>query len=639
MTGLNDAFIVLASYTLITSVFTYPLLEDFPGVVAGSGTAWQNLWNIWWVKKALLELRATPYFTEYLFYPAGVSLAFNTLTLLNCFLGLPLLCFFSLTEAYNILVFLSFVLAGYGMFMLADYFLGDKRIAFVCGIIYSFSPYHVHEIYSGHLHTASIQWIPFFILYLMKTLREGGRSPIYAGFFLFIVSLSSWQYMGAAVIYAAFAVAFKVMGEKHDKSRVLGDSARMFAVFAVLVAPFAVPLVSDYMSSDYMVYDPASYLALSQEYSLDLISPLTPNHLNPAIRSITPEKIFNMAEPPYNSLIPVGYTALLIAALSLRGNIFPLASELRNGIKKYFDKKTLPLTLAAAAAFLILAYTRLADHLYSTSLRIAFFAYMTFFLLLYYLAAGKKLGFWTTSTTLFFLMSLGPNLKVMGLNYPLPLPYYFTSLIPVFRIFRAPYRFQAVTMLSIAMLAGFSLKKNLGKKRNHGLLLALAGLIMLLEYAPTPFLVSDAAMPEVYSVIGGDEGDFAVLEIPIMPIFLEGDNQGKMVVYSQPEYYQTFHNKRIVGGYVSRYPQDAIRFLEETPILRAIRHPMQEANGSELNEARDSLKMLGVKYVVLHRDFYDDETLRAVEDLLYEAFGDEHVFNDDKITAYEVYRE
>jgi len=121
-----------------------------------------------------------------------VDLSFHTLTLGNALLGIPLQAFFSLAETYNILILLSFVLSGFGAYLLGDYVFSDKQLAFITGLLYAYSPYHIHEVWSGHLHLATLQWIPFFVLYLLKTIRECGRNPYYAGLFLALVSLSSW---------------------------------------------------------------------------------------------------------------------------------------------------------------------------------------------------------------------------------------------------------------------------------------------------------------------------------------------------------------------------------------------------------------------------------------------------------------
>ena len=40
-------------------------------------------WNLWWAGYSLLDLHASPLFTDFMFYPIGINLAYFTITLLN----------------------------------------------------------------------------------------------------------------------------------------------------------------------------------------------------------------------------------------------------------------------------------------------------------------------------------------------------------------------------------------------------------------------------------------------------------------------------------------------------------------------------------------------------------------------------
>ena len=63
---------------------TWPLARYAGRAIPGdSFDGWQNYWNLWWVKKALLELLLSPFQTDYLFYPTGVDLYFHTLNIFN----------------------------------------------------------------------------------------------------------------------------------------------------------------------------------------------------------------------------------------------------------------------------------------------------------------------------------------------------------------------------------------------------------------------------------------------------------------------------------------------------------------------------------------------------------------------------
>ena len=65
---------------------TWPTALHLTNGIPGDGfDGWQNYWNLWWVKQALLNLGTNPFFTDHLYPPAGVSLLFHTLNIFNSF--------------------------------------------------------------------------------------------------------------------------------------------------------------------------------------------------------------------------------------------------------------------------------------------------------------------------------------------------------------------------------------------------------------------------------------------------------------------------------------------------------------------------------------------------------------------------
>ena len=79
-------------YVALTALFTWPLPYFFftHHVGESGGDARIYLWNLWWVRKALVDLHANPLRTDYIFYPVGIGLALHTLALLHGVLFVPL---------------------------------------------------------------------------------------------------------------------------------------------------------------------------------------------------------------------------------------------------------------------------------------------------------------------------------------------------------------------------------------------------------------------------------------------------------------------------------------------------------------------------------------------------------------------
>ena len=74
------------AYLGLTLLLTRPGVSPFSThFMADGGDGFQNVWNLWWVKTALLQGQ-WPWWTDRLFVPDGVSLYFHTLGFTN---GLP----------------------------------------------------------------------------------------------------------------------------------------------------------------------------------------------------------------------------------------------------------------------------------------------------------------------------------------------------------------------------------------------------------------------------------------------------------------------------------------------------------------------------------------------------------------------
>jgi len=164
------------------------------------GDGFQNMWNMWWLKTALLDLHTNPYYTTYLHHPDGVSLLFQTFNPFNGLISIPLQFLFRMEITYNLVVIFSFIMSGIGMYILARYLIKNRPAAFIAGCIYTFCPFHfAHGL--GHLQLIAMEWMPFYVLYLIKTHREGGwKNGILGGVFLILTALCSWYYL----IYSGF---------------------------------------------------------------------------------------------------------------------------------------------------------------------------------------------------------------------------------------------------------------------------------------------------------------------------------------------------------------------------------------------------------------------------------------------------
>src|SRR5207248_10703381 len=69
-------WVAIASLLLAALFARVPLSHLNDGAVGGDIDGYNNIWNYYWLKTALLDLHRNPYFTDYIYYPTGISLRF-----------------------------------------------------------------------------------------------------------------------------------------------------------------------------------------------------------------------------------------------------------------------------------------------------------------------------------------------------------------------------------------------------------------------------------------------------------------------------------------------------------------------------------------------------------------------------------
>lgn len=532
---------IVCAYIFLTIIFVHKVIIEIPT----NGDAFQFLWSMWWFKKAILDF-TNPYFTTYLFYPNGVSLAFSAITPFNSVLSIPFQSIFGLVWTYRILILISFIFAGYGTYLLTKYLTGNMTVSFISGLIFMFSPYHFAHIWGGHLNIATIEWIPFYVLSLFKTARESRQiNIIYSSFFLLLVALSDYYYLIFMVIFTIIFFLYSMTDNKNKFNRkyIIKRISIMTVLFGLIFLPFVYPLLKELFRSNYMYYGGFT------EYSADLLGFFIPASFHPIFGPHLWATYNKFSGNTNEYTVFIGYTVLFLAFWSL----------------KYWRK--------------------------------------------------KEIKFWAISGMIFFILSLGPILHFNGKLYEsIKLPYSIIEKIPIVSIARVPSRWDVLVMLSLAVLAGYGLKNILEKtkdKKKLIIMIIFSSLIMF-EYLADFGYTSDTKIPEFYYNLKNDSENFAILEIP-SNIYSD---------YPYYMYYQTLHEKKLIGGYVSRippgliWPDDIIKKLKE-----------DKDNGKSI------LKNYDIRYIILHKNFMNDHQLINIENLL-QNMSIRQIYDNDQLVVY-----
>jgi hypothetical protein len=225
------AIIPSAIYFTVFLVVTYPLIVQFSThFFTDDKDGLVMVWNVWWTDTALTKLHQSPWHTNYLYHPYGVSLYAHTLCPFNGLLAIVLLPFLTLIQAYNSIVIFTFVVAGLTTFWLAFFVVRSYWPSVVAGFIFSFSNYHFAHM-PGHLNLASLEWLPLFVLCWYVLMRNPSvLVAVASAVSLFLVVLCDYYYFVYCFVIAVALFFWRAL--------------KQLDVFFFLKARYLVPLLA-----------------------------------------------------------------------------------------------------------------------------------------------------------------------------------------------------------------------------------------------------------------------------------------------------------------------------------------------------------------------------------------------------------
>ena len=360
---------VLLLFAVLSLALTWPLLPHILTHVPGDGIDDPALaWNLWWAKHSWVDqagqdgLVHNVFDGDSMFHPVGVNLAFYTLTLLNGALSIPLQSAFSVILASNLLLLSSFVLSGFGAYLLALTLLSGSKFqvsgsssgrlqpstsnvryaSVIAGLLYAFASTKLFYASLGQFNIASSQWLPFIALYLVRSLRPPfhWRNGILLGLFL---CFQTW----AELTYGAFAVLLIVLvviavGGWRIAVRLLAHprvplsprpslppsliSILLAAVIFLLgLAPYLANMLPDLAAEGDFLVEGRGFADL---YSADLAGFFLPTQLHPLLGGLVRNLSGDSALRPDGSQWQVnkgqhlflGFSVMALAAYGLWGN-------------------------------------------------------------------------------------------------------------------------------------------------------------------------------------------------------------------------------------------------------------------------------------------------------------------------------
>ncbi len=595
-------------FVALTCLFALPLSVHPGSQVLDLGPDTRLfLWTLGWDVHALLQ-QPLAIFDANIFFPEPDTLAYSEHQIGSALVAIPVLAMTGDTLlAMNLVVLFSCALSGIGAFYLGRE-LGLGWVgAFACGIVFAFTPPRFFRL--GQLHLATVQWIPFCLTLLHRYARQGTtRHLVGAGLFF---TLQAWSGGQSGLFLALSALGLGLylvaLGEVRPRSRLSVDFAGTILLVLALNVPFLLP-----------------YLRVQRELGLErslqealFWSPnaesfvASPAHVDRfLLRALGWEE--HVLREAKAFLFP-GVVPLVLAAFALAGaRIRPTEPT---GAEKGTRTRAPPLDFVIVGVGLVAILIELAGGvriggfsangggrtlvvaLALLAIRFAVYRRRPF-------AAGYRAGWkaWTTGRmgphAGFYLwlgaLSLWASLGPAGVFYSA-----LYRVLPGFDFIRVPSRLTLLTVLGLAVLAGFGVEF-LASKRKW--LAPSVVMIVLIELAAFPLETTGYEVKPSPMDWWLAEQD-SPASIVALPIPDPRDDVASARSHSTYMLSSLAHFMPLVNGYSGFTPQSHRRLFQ-----RLAQFP--DDDGLRL------LEELGVRFAVFHRNGYDE---RQWEELLTRA--------------------
>lgn len=470
--------IFLAGYYILTFPCLHYLTTE---LFCAGGDGLQNYWNNWWVRYAVSHGHS-PWYTDHLFHPQGVTLLGATLNPFNGFMTIPLCWVFSPVTAYNLMVVFAFVVGGYTAFLLGRELGCGYWPGILCGAVFTFSPFHFAHAH-GHMQLVSLEWLPLFFLAFVRFLRRPTYGwGIFVGVALLLNLLCDHYYFLFCVLSGIVLFIHRAWSLRQPLFFTQKGQRGPMVVFVVASLALSGPLVFSFLATH--LEDP--FLGAHEEdlYVNDLLAPL----IHGQVWRFAPWTEFFWASHPGAEAVAEFGSHLGISIL-------------------------------IAAGFGVMAGKRQGE--------------------------GVKTGVWLLLGVLFYLLSLGPVLLVLGERYPaVPMPMNgLKVLLPILELGGTPVRMSVIYYLAAGVLAAFGVchawRSLASRPRLRLSVLALFLVLFSLEYWPGPMPRYRIQQPAMTKVIA---------ELP------PGAVLGLKPLAAETLLYQTAFEKPVGGGYIARTP-------------------------------------------------------------------------------------
>lgn len=306
------SLVLIVNFPLTTNLNTHVVGRSFDD-------AFEVLWQLSTIEKALFDSRTNPFFSGDVFYPQGWYTASGAQPPWYLLLLSPLTAVAGPVTTFNIAMLVTFILAGFGVYRFVTRVSGSQLAGLIAGCVYIASPMLTLRL-GGHLN---VLIAAMFLPYAADALHEAMGRPagslrqwetarliLLAGIFLAAAILGHWYFLFVATL-PLVAMALLVPSPVSWQMRLarLGTAG---GIALVIMAPFA---LMTWQARTAMLPTGGQYSladVAQQGFSPDYL--ISPNPLNSLWREHT-TNLFPIGGEW--DAVSLGYAALVLAIVGL----------------------------------------------------------------------------------------------------------------------------------------------------------------------------------------------------------------------------------------------------------------------------------------------------------------------------------
>jgi hypothetical protein len=563
---------VLALFTLVTIVATWPMFPQLGGYVIDRRDPLYSVWAMAWQGHAFVT-DPTHLFDTNVLYPFKGTLAFDELSFAEAVIAAP---FYWLLGnpvlSHNIVLFATFALSGYAMWLLVRELTGSGWAGVVAGMAFAFSFYRMNHL--SHMTLISTQWLPLVLLAAYKALWTHRWKWVWALAAFFALQALSGHYLAffTAMLIGLFFLFYSLAQRELFNWRVVGKLVAGLGISLLVMLPILVPYVQLQGVQEFK-----RSLFEAERFSNTLASFLAVFRGNPIYQGL----LAPFSDPGPWAMERSAFPGLAVVALAVLGCVWVFWQKAEgSGDARTTDDGRQTTDDAGPQS-----------------------------------AIGKHAAFYVIVALVSVVLSLGPSLQVTyaasdydpeAIHRIIPLPYALLhDWVPGFQSMRVVARIDVLTILALSVLAGIGAyfvlrwvgERLRASERRRALVPVIAvvlAILPVLESWSAPIGMAAVgtrdAVPPVYRWLAG-QSRTVIVEYPMVH-YKRGDTNVEMANLYQ--YYSAYHWQYTVNGSTSIRPFSYSALALETercfPCPRSL----------------DALWALGVEYVVVHLENLSD---------------------------------